>query len=126
MTDTLTPVLSRNWADPQSWTLAAYQRRGGYRAMRKALLRMTPAEVMDQVKESGLRGRGGAGFPTGMKWSFVPQAETEIFGGQRGRIRAGDLQGHSAANGLPPYFGRGCDHRQLRDRGPDCFHLHPR
>ena len=73
MTDTLTPVLSRNWADPQSWTLAAYQRRGGYRAMRKALLRMTPAEVMDQVKESGLRGRGGAGFPTGMKWSFVPQ-----------------------------------------------------
>lgn len=73
MTDTLTPVLSRNWADPQSWTLAAYQRRGGYRAMRKALLRMTPAEVMDQVKESGLRGRGGAGFPTGMKWSFVPK-----------------------------------------------------
>ena len=72
MTDVLTPVLSRNWADPQSWTLAAYQRQGGYRALRKAL-RMTPAEVMGQVKDSGLRGRGGAGFPTGMKWSFVPQ-----------------------------------------------------
>ncbi|MDO5287808.1 MAG: NADH-quinone oxidoreductase subunit F, partial [Actinomycetia bacterium] len=72
MTDVLTPVLSRNWADPQSWTLAAYQRQGGYQALRKAL-RMTPAEVMGQVKDSGLRGRGGAGFPTGMKWSFVPQ-----------------------------------------------------
>ena len=72
MTDTLTPVLSANWADPKAWTLGAYQRRGGYDAAAKAL-KMTPAEVMGIVKDSGLRGRGGAGFPTGMKWSFVPQ-----------------------------------------------------
>ncbi len=72
MTDLLTPVLSDNWADERAWKLTNYERRGGYRGLRKALS-MTPAETMGVVKDSGLRGRGGAGFPTGMKWSFVPQ-----------------------------------------------------
>ena len=72
MTDTLTPVLSANWADERSWKITNYERRGGYQALRKAL-RMTPDEVINEVKDAGLRGRGGAGFPTGMKWSFVPQ-----------------------------------------------------
>ncbi|HNV11898.1 MAG TPA: NADH-quinone oxidoreductase subunit F, partial [Propionibacteriaceae bacterium] len=72
MTDLLTPVLSANWADERSWKLTNYERRGGYSALRTALS-MTPTEVMTTVKDSNLRGRGGAGFPTGMKWSFVPQ-----------------------------------------------------
>ncbi|MCW3158096.1 NADH-quinone oxidoreductase subunit NuoF [Micropruina sonneratiae] len=72
MTDVLTPVLSANWADERAWKLTNYERRGGYRALRTAL-GQSPAEVMETVKESGLRGRGGAGFPTGMKWSFVPK-----------------------------------------------------
>ena len=72
MTDTLTPVLSANWGAESSWTLDAYTATGGYDAVAKAL-KMTPAAVTDLVKESGLRGRGGAGFPTGMKWSFVPK-----------------------------------------------------
>ena len=72
MTDTLTPVLSANWADERSWKITNYERRGGYQALRKAL-KMTPDEVINEVKDAGLRGRGGAGFPTGMKWSFVPQ-----------------------------------------------------
>ena len=72
MTDTLTPVLSANWADERPWKITNYERRGGYKALRKAL-KMTPDEVISTVKDSGLRGRGGAGFPTGMKWSFVPQ-----------------------------------------------------
>ncbi len=72
MTDVLTPVLSAGWADDRAWTLDAYTRRGGYRALAKALT-TTPAELIDLVKESGLRGRGGAGFPTGMKWSFIPK-----------------------------------------------------
>lgn len=67
---TLAPVLSRNWDQPQSWTLQSYVRQGGYQALR-TVLRMQPAEVIALVKDSGLRGRGGAGFPTGTKWSFI-------------------------------------------------------
>lgn len=72
MTDTLTPVLSAHWGEDRSWKLAQYEASGGYQAARKAL-GMQPADIITLVKEAGLRGRGGAGFPTGMKWSFVPQ-----------------------------------------------------
>jgi NADH-quinone oxidoreductase subunit F len=70
--DTLTPVLTDNWDQDRSWTLSAYQDRGGYGALKTALA-MAPDDVITAVKDSGLRGRGGAGFPTGMKWSFIPQ-----------------------------------------------------
>lgn len=72
MTDTLTPVLSANWGQANSWTLDAYTATGGYEGVAKAL-KLAPAQVTEVVKDSGLRGRGGAGFPTGMKWSFVPK-----------------------------------------------------
>ncbi|MCA1007902.1 NADH-quinone oxidoreductase subunit NuoF [Rhodococcus hoagii] len=68
----LTPVLSSHWDEDRSWTLGAYHGHDGYTALRKAL-RMNPDEVIQTVKDAGLRGRGGAGFPTGMKWSFIPQ-----------------------------------------------------
>ncbi|HEX5968467.1 MAG TPA: NADH-quinone oxidoreductase subunit F, partial [Intrasporangium sp.] len=70
MTDTLTPILTRLWDEPQSWTLATYERHDGYKGLRKAL-GMKPEEVLDAVKDSSIRGRGGAGFPTGLKWSFM-------------------------------------------------------
>ncbi len=72
MTDTLTPVLTDNWGAERSWTLAAYEDQGGYAGLRKALA-MPPEEIVEAVKASNLRGRGGAGFPTGMKWGFIPQ-----------------------------------------------------
>jgi NADH-quinone oxidoreductase subunit F len=65
-------VLTDNWDQDRSWTLGSYQARGGYDALKQAL-RMSPDDVITAVKDSGLRGRGGAGFPTGMKWSFIPQ-----------------------------------------------------
>ena len=52
--------------------LAAYEAKVGYQGLRKALSDMSPADCLEVVKDSNLRGRGGAGFPTGMKWSFVP------------------------------------------------------
>ncbi|MDR0960352.1 MAG: NADH-quinone oxidoreductase subunit NuoF [Propionibacteriaceae bacterium] len=72
MTDLLSPVLTRNWGHDRSWTLDSYRSDGGYEGLRKALT-MTPEEVVTEVKDAQLRGRGGAGFPTGTKWSFVPQ-----------------------------------------------------
>ncbi|RSK47340.1 NADH-quinone oxidoreductase subunit NuoF [Hymenobacter rigui] len=56
-------------------TLEVYRKHGGYRSVEKALKTMTPDEVVEEVKKSGLRGRGGAGFPTGMKWSFLAKPE---------------------------------------------------
>ena len=54
-------------------TLDAYEAQGGYQALRKALKEMQPAEIIEAVKRSGLRGRGGAGFPCGVKWGFIPK-----------------------------------------------------
>lgn len=56
-------------------TFDVYRKNGGYRSVEKALKTMTPDEVVEEVKKSGLRGRGGAGFPTGMKWSFLAKPE---------------------------------------------------
>lgn len=68
---TLTPILTALWGKERSWTLDVYRRNGGYQGLAKAM-KMEPSEITEAVKSSGLRGRGGAGFPTGLKWSFLP------------------------------------------------------
>lgn len=73
------PVLLKNVGVEGSRTLRVYESRGGYTAARKALTTMTPDEVTEVTKKSGLRGRGGAGFPTGMKWSFLPKERTTTY-----------------------------------------------
>jgi NADH-quinone oxidoreductase subunit F len=67
------PVISKRWGIEGSTKIDVFLQNGGYQALEKALKQMTPETIIDEVKKSNLRGRGGAGFPTGMKWSFVPK-----------------------------------------------------
>ena len=66
-------VISKRFGIPNSTKIDTYLQHDGYKALQKALTHMTPDSIIDEVKKSSLRGRGGAGFPTGMKWSFVPK-----------------------------------------------------
>jgi NADH-quinone oxidoreductase subunit F len=69
------PLLSRGWGDPATRTLEGWKALGGYEGLEKAL-GMSRDEVIEEVKDSGLRGRGGAGFPAGVKWSFMPKEKS--------------------------------------------------
>jgi NADH-quinone oxidoreductase subunit F len=68
----LTPVLTKRYGTSQPWLIDNYERLDGYAGLRKALT-LPPDEIIAMVKDSNLRGRGGAGFPAGMKWQFIPQ-----------------------------------------------------
>ncbi|MEQ9563747.1 MAG: NADH-quinone oxidoreductase subunit NuoF [Woeseiaceae bacterium] len=68
-------VCFSTFGEKESWTLAAYEKHDGYKAWRRILAgELSPEKVIEEVKASGLRGRGGAGFPTGLKWSFMPRS----------------------------------------------------
>jgi NADH-quinone oxidoreductase subunit F len=71
-------IVTKNFGVANSHKLSVYQQRGGYEALRKALT-LQPAVLVDEVKKSNLRGRGGAGFPTGMKWSFIPKDAKVVY-----------------------------------------------
>ena len=116
----------RKFGNEDAQTLAGYEKLGGYQALRKALA-MRPEDIIDEVKASNLRGRGGAGFATGVKWGFVPKdAKTVHLVVQRRRVRARHLQGPRAhlLGSAPPH--RGHDHLGARAQGRAQLHLHPR
>jgi NADH-quinone oxidoreductase subunit F len=74
--NTLDKPLTRNvHADRRPTDFAAYEANGGYQGLRSAMGKLSPADCLQIIKDSNLRGRGGAGFPTGMKWSFVPMED---------------------------------------------------
>ena len=122
-----TPILSKYFGEPQARTLDGWKERGGYRALQQAL-GMTPADIVNVLKESGLRGRGGAGFPTGMQWSFMKPGDgkAHYLCVQRRRVRAGHVQGSRdhALDAACPHRGNG--DRRVRDRRRGRVHLHPR
>src|SRR5471032_2332302 len=89
------PVLTKYVREPNCFTLDFYLQHEGYEAL-KAALGKKPDEIIELVKASGLRGRGGAGFPTGLKWQFVDKKVEPVHRLQRGRERAGHVQRPSA------------------------------
>jgi NADH-quinone oxidoreductase subunit F len=135
MSAQLTPILTKFWDDPQSWTLATYERHEGYQALKKALA-MPRADLVQMAKDSGLRGRGGAGFPTGMKWGFLPAPD----GGPRYLVVNADESEPGTCKDIPlmmaapqlliegaaiTSFAIGCDHAFIYLRG-EVVHVYRR
>ena len=124
---TLTPAVTDMWDRPRSWTLESYRAHGGYRGLERAKT-MGPEELVNLVKASGLRGRGGAGFPTGLKWSFLPAPD----GGARYLVVNADESEPGTCKDIPTILANpqaliegvaicsraiGCDHAFIYLRG---------
>ncbi len=113
--------------EPGLNTLAVYERRGGYGALRKALAQMTPEQVLSELEASNLRGRGGAGFQMGKKVSFLPRGSIEKYlVCNADESEPGHVQGPRTDAEEPAHAARGPDHRLLRGRREPLVHLHPR
>ena len=121
-------IVLRNCGVIDPLNIEEYIARDGYQALAKALTEMTPEQVIDEVKNSGLRGRGGAGFPTGLKWELTRKAagDDEVRPLQRRRRRPGRVHGPQRPGRRPAQRDRGHGHRRLRHRRVAGLRLHPR
>ncbi|WP_194948373.1 NADH-quinone oxidoreductase subunit NuoF [Actinomyces trachealis] len=123
----LTPAITELWDQERSWKLKTYRIHGGYDGLRKARA-MAPVDVLNLVKASNLRGRGGAGFPTGLKWSFLPAPD----GGPRYLVVNADESEPGTCKDIPTILANphaliegvaicsraiGCDHAFIYLRG---------
>ncbi|MBT4292005.1 NADH-quinone oxidoreductase subunit F, partial [bacterium] len=79
MADNQYKILSRRFDRDDAHNISVYEADGGYVGLKKVLSEMSREQVIAEVKESGLRGRGGAGFPAGVKWGFVPEGVEDIY-----------------------------------------------
>src|SRR6476660_5233493 len=102
------PILTAHVREPNSYTLDFYLQHGGYEAL-KAALAKKPDEIIELVKASGLRGRGGAGFPTGMKWQFVDKKiEPRYIGCNADESEPGTFKDHLLMERNPHLLIEGC------------------
>ena len=111
-------IVLRNCGVIDPGNIEEYIARDGYAALAKVLGEMTREQVIDEIKRSGLRGRGGGGFPTGLKWEFAPKSaqRAEVCTVQRRRGRPRRVHGPQRSRRRPACRDRGHDHRRLRDR----------
>ena len=128
MSTQLTPVLTRFWDDPRSWTLETYEKHDGYQGAAQGARRCRRPTWSQLIKDSGLRGRGGAGFPTGMKWGFLPPPD----GGPHYLVVNADESEPGTCKDIPLMMAtphslvEGVIIASLRDRLPPRLHLRPR
>ena len=119
-------VVTGSWASPSPGRWRPTEPDGGYRASRRRS-GCTRQAVIDEVKKSNLRGRGGAGFPTGLKWSFIPKDNPKPRYLASTPTRASRAPSRTATSWTrPPPADRGGGHRRLRHRRAHRLHLHPR
>ena len=121
------PVLTKYVNEPGGYTLDFYVQHGGYQAMKTAL-GMTPEAIVDSVKKSGLRGRGGAGFPTGLKWSFVPKdnPKPKYLCVNADESEPGTFKDHVLLERNPHLLFEGCVIACRAIGAKHLLHLHPR
>ena len=122
------PVLTKHVGEPNSYTLDFYlKNQRGYEGLRKALT-LKPNDIIEQVKASGLRGRGGAGFPTGLKWQFVLKdtPKPKYICCNADESEPGTFKDHVLMERNPHLLIEGCAISLLRDRREGRLHLHPR
>jgi len=117
-----TPLLSEHFGELEARSYDGWLARGGYQALRKALT-MNPDDIIAEVKTSGLRGRGGAGFPTGLKWSFMPKdtAKPHYLCCNADESEPGTFKDREIMRWTPHALIEGCAIAQLAIRAEVCY-----